>query len=270
MNEKSGMTNVERSVRVRDAAARLHEAALSGVPCAPVRDILGTDVALAYAVQQIGTGRRVETGGRIAGRKIGMTSRAVQAHFGVDQPDFGMLFHDMAVAESDTVPMNRLLQPRVEAEIAFVLGKDLDGKVTLRAVREAIAYAVPALEIADSRVAKWDISLADTVADNASSGMFVLGSRRVALDRFDPGEVEMIMTRNGDTVSTGNGSACLGDPLHAMLWLAKTVAGLGDPLRAGQVVLSGALGPIVPVGDGDRVTASLSGLGEVSAHFATH
>lgn len=268
MNQQSTLTDAARSARVRQASERLQTAADSGLPCAPVRDLIPADITTAYAVQRVGTARRVEAGARVVGRKIGLTSEAVQAQLGVDQPDFGVLFDDMAVAESDEVPMGRLLQPKAEAEVAFVLGKDLDGEITPRAVREAIDYAVAALEIVDSRIAGWDITFADTVADNASSGLFVLGSRKVPLDEVEPVDVEMTMTRNGETVSAGNGRACLGDPLNAVLWLARTAAEFGEPLRTGQVILSGALGPMAPVTHGDVVTASISGLGDVTAHFS--
>ena len=141
-----------------------------------------------------------------------------------------------------------LLQPRIEAEVAFVLSADLDeGRLDVDAVRAAVAHAVAALEIVDSRIAGWDISFGDTVADNASSGLFVLGATTHSLGDVEPVEVQMVMTENGEEVSTGNGAACLGDPLEALAWLARTARGYGNPLRAGQVVLSGALGPMVPV-----------------------
>ncbi len=253
-----------------EAADRLQEAALSGVPCAPVRDLIGaSDIELAYGVQRILTQRRLAAGARVVGRKIGLTSPAVQRQLGVDRPDFGVLFDDMDVSAMREVPSERLLQPKAEAEVAFVLGEDLeDGPLDPAQVRGAVDYAVAALEIVDSRVAGWDITFGDTVADNASSGLFVLGERRLTLQDFEPVEVAMTMRLDGDVVSEGSGQACLGDPLNALAWLARTAAGLGDPLRAGQVVLSGALGPMVAAPPGSAVSADLGPLGTVSALFS--
>jgi 2-keto-4-pentenoate hydratase len=252
------------------AAERLARAAESGVPCAPVRDLLGEDdIRLAYQVQQELTARRLATGATAVGRKIGLTARAVQQQLGVDQPDFGVLFGDMDVSSAGGVPTSGLLQPKIEAEVAFVLSHDLDDdNLDMAAVRDAVDYAVAALEIVDSRVAGWDIRITDTVADNASSALYVLGKHRVGLDAFEPREVEMVMSVDGVLSSRGNGAACLGDPLAAVLWLANAARDLGDPLRAGEVVLSGALGPMVPVHPGTTVRAEVSSLGAVSVSFA--
>jgi len=252
------------------AADRLQEAARSRVPCPPVRDLIGTaDVDRAYAVQQELTHRRQAAGARPVGRKIGLTSPAVQRQLGVDRPDFGVLFDDMDVSALAEVPSDRLLQPKAEAEIAFVLGEDLgDGPLDARQVRAAVAYAVAALEIVDSRIAGWDITFGDTVADNASSGLFVLGDRRLTLQELEPVEVVMTMRLDGAVVSEGTGAACLGDPLNALAWLARTAADLGDPLRAGQVVLSGALGPMAATPPGTVVSAELGPLGSIGATFS--
>lgn len=240
----------------RDAAERLRSAAETGIPCAPVRDLIGSDdVATAYAVQTRLISARRAAGARIVGRKIGLTSRAVQAQLGVDRPDFGVLLDDMEVLDR-AAPMTRLLQPKVEAEIAFVLGKDLAGQLDLDRVTASIAAAHVALEIVDSRIAGWDISFADTVADNASSGLFVIGDRLP--EYVEPALVTMAMSINGEVTSTGKGADCLGDPLRALLWLAETARDLGDPLRSGQVVLSGALGPMTPVTTGDQVETVIS------------
>ncbi|KZM74762.1 2-keto-4-pentenoate hydratase [Nocardia terpenica] len=244
---------------VREAAERLATAAASGVPAAPVRDLIGPDdVEPAYAVQRIGILSRLESGARIVGRKIGLTSPAVQRQLGVDQPDFGVLFNDMNVTETPAAHRPRLLQPRIEAELGFVLRADLDtDQLDAIAVRGAIDYAVAALEIVDSRIADWDISFADTVADNASSGWFVPGAQHITLDRFEPRDVAMTMSIDGEIVSTGTGSACLGDPLRALTWLARTARDFGDPLRAGEIVLSGALGPMAPLRAGAHVRSEL-------------
>jgi 2-keto-4-pentenoate hydratase len=255
---------------VARAAARLAGALAEGRTVAPVRDLLGTDdIDAAYAVQQELTRRRLSAGAVLVGRKIGLTSPAVQRQLGVDQPDFGVLFADMDVSALPEVPSERLLQPKAEAEIAFVLKEDLaDGDLGPARVRAAVDHAVAALEIVDSRIADWDISLTDTVADNASSGLFVLAGRRLALGDFEPRETTMRLYADDVLVSEGDGAACLGDPLHALAWLARTARDLGDPLRAGQVVLSGALGPMVPAPPGTRIRAEIGPLGEVTAVFS--
>lgn len=245
---------------VRAAAERLAAAADSGEPVAPVRDLIGADdVASAYAVQRLGTRRRLDAGARVVGHKIGLTSAAVQRQLGVDQPDFGVLFHDM---DAGTTPVSRrpkLLQPKIEAELAFVLGADLTGEeLDPLTVRGAVDYAAAALEIVDSRIAGWDITFGDTVADNASSGWFVLGAQRLSLDDVEPAEIGMAMTIDGEIVSRGKGSDCLGDPLRALAWLARTARDYGDPLRAGEIVLSGALGPMALLAPGAHVRAELS------------
>jgi 2-keto-4-pentenoate hydratase len=255
---------------VAAAVERLIEATRTGVPCAPVRDLIGAgDIEVAYAVQTELIRRRVASGGRVIGRKIGLTSAAVQQQLDVHQPDFGVLLDDMDVSGYRDIPSNLLLQPRAEAEIAFVLGADLtDGPLDRAQIESAVLYAVAAIEIVDSRIARWDIRIADTVADNASSGLFVLGDRRLTLDEFTPREEEMKLFVDDILGCEGRGSACLGDPVDAVIWLARTAREYGDPLRANQVVLSGALGPIVPVAAGSVIRAELSSLGHVSAVFS--
>lgn len=255
---------------VASAADRLLEAYRTRVPCAPVRDLIGRDdLAAAYAVQDRQNQARIADGARVVGRKIGVTSEAVQTQLGVDQPDFGVLFDDMECGDGEVISMSRLIQPRAEAEVAFVLSKDLaDGPLDSAQVADAIEYAVAALEIVDSRIEGWDISFGDTVADSASSGLYVLGTERRTLDEVRPIEVEMEMSIDGETVSTGNGAACLGDPLNAVAWLAHQARTFGEPLRAGQVILSGALGPMRPIAPGQTVIATVSGLGTVTARFS--
>ncbi|WP_149831180.1 2-keto-4-pentenoate hydratase [Streptomyces tailanensis] len=252
------------------ATERLIGAATSGTPCAPVRDLIGPDdVTAAYAVQNRVIDNRKNAGARVIGRKIGLTSTAVQAQLGVDQPDFGVLLDDMVHPDQATIPIDRFLQPRVEAEVAFVLKHDLaDGDLDLERIATAVDYAVAALEICDSRIAGWDIRFADTVADNASVGAFVLGTERHTLAEVTPREVTMTMTVTGQDDSTGTGAACLGGPLLALQWLATKARQLGEPLRAGQVILSGALGPMRPVTAGAEVTTTISGLGTVAVRFS--
>lgn len=251
------------------AAQRLASAAAAGVPCTPIRDLIGdANLDAAYAVQQRFNDHRVRAGARIVGRKIGLTSKAVQEQLGVGQPDLGVLFDDMDFANGSDIPMSRLIQPKIEGEVGFVLGKDLvDGPLDTAQVRDAIEYAVTALEICDSRIQGWDIRFSDTVADNASSGVYVLGTERRTLAEVEPVDVTMSMAVNGEEISSGTGAACLGDPIEAVVWLAQTARELGRPLRAGQVILSGALGPMASVQAGDTVTVTVSGLGSVTARF---
>ncbi|WP_432013603.1 2-keto-4-pentenoate hydratase [Streptomyces cucumeris] len=253
---------------VAAAAHRLATAASTRVTCPPLRDLIDPeDVGAAYRIQERFNAIRAGTTA-VVGRKIGATSQAVQSQLGVDQPDFGVLFADMQFHDRDLLPMDRLLQPKAEAEIAFMLGADLaEGPLDLAQCRAAVGYAVAAVEIVDSRITDWDISFADTVADNASSGLYVLGARRLTLAEFEPVDVVMELRVDGEPVSSGNGAACLGDPLNALAWLARRAREFGDPLRAGQVILSGALGPVRPVGEGSTVEATLSQLGTVSATF---
>ncbi len=253
---------------ITEAAQRLITAAESGVAGQPVRDLIGErNLKAAYEVQGQFNARRIDAGAVLVGRKIGATSLAVQTQLGVDQPDLGVLFEDMDFTGRD-VPMSRLIQPKIEGEVGFVLSKDLaEGDLDAEQVRDAISYAVAALEICDSRIANWDIAFGDTVADNASAGVYVLGAEKKTLDEVTPVEVEMTMTVNGEVVSTGNGAACLGDPINAVVWLARMARDLGEPLRAGQVILSGALGPMAPVAAGDTVTVTVTGLGTVTTTF---
>lgn len=254
----------------RKAADALWDAERSGTPCLPVRDQLpAADVSAAYCVQRINVERKVAQGSRLVGRKIGLTSPAVQQQLGVDQPDFGALLADMAVPDGGTVPHGRLLQPKIEAEVALVLAADLPhAETTVADVLRAVDFALPALEIVDSRIEGWDISLVDTVADNASSGLFVLGGTPVPLKYVDLRAVRMRLIRDGEEVSHGTGADCLDSPLNAAVWLASTLAAMGDPLRAGDVVLTGALGPMVAALPGSRFEATFSGLGSIGVGFA--
>lgn len=256
---------------VLKAADALAEAARTGTACPPVRALLPEgDIEAAYAVQRLNVERATAAGRRIAGRKIGLTSPAVQAQLGVGQPDFGTLFADMAVPDGGVVAAGRLIRPKVEAEVALVLGTDLPHRdCTVADVIRATEFALPALEIVDSRNADWDITIVDTVADNASSGLYVLGGTPVPLTGLDLRGVRMTMTRGGDAVSEGTGADCLGGPLNAAAWLASTLAAAGDPLRAGDTVLTGALGPMAVAAPGDRFEARISQLGRVAVEFAT-
>ena len=259
---------------VQSIADQLWSAHTTGQAVAPVRDQIealaagGDLLATAYAVQQFNNQRRIDAGARLVGRKIGLTAKAVQQQLGVDAPDYGALFADMAVGDGEEIATARTMQPKVEAEIALVLARDLPhARHTVADLISATAYVLPAIEVVGSRIARWDIRLADTVADNASASLFVLGTRPVKLARLDLANCGMVMERRGEQVSSGVGAACLGNPLNAAVWLADMMVRLGTPLRAGEVLMTGALGPMVAVQPGDVVTSRIEGLGSVSAVF---
>jgi 2-keto-4-pentenoate hydratase len=258
------------SEAVQQAASALRDARAQRRTIGPIsasHDIQG--LAAAYAVAEVNTRARVDAGHRVVGKKVGLTSKAVQQQLGVDQPDFGVLFDDMEFLNGDDIPSQRLLQPKIEAEVAFVVGRDLaSGAPSWAEFLASIAYALPALEIVDSAITDWKISLVDTVADNASCGLYVLGDQPMSLGTLSLGEIGMQMTKNGHVVSVGTGAACLGHPLRAAFWLARTMTERGQGLRAGEVILSGALGPMVPIVAGDFVHAQLGVLGTVSCRMA--
>ncbi len=242
-------------------AERLRAAYRAG-PVAPLRDGLEpTDTAGAYAVQAINTRHWLGQGRRRVGSKIGLTATAVQTQLGVDRPDFGVLFADMAVADGGSLPAT-LLQPKVEAEIALVMASDLDDRhATMHDVMAATAFVLPAIEIVDSRIADWAITFADTVADNASSGAFVLGCEPKLLGQVDLRTCGMVLEVDGAVTSVGAGAACLGHPLAAAAWLARTLSEFGTPLRARDIVLTGALGPMTSIRPGAAIRATIGGLG---------
>lgn len=251
-------------------AAALRSAAQEGRPIPPLRDELAAmGVDGAYAVQDFNTAFHLEMGRRLTGRKIGLTSKSVQQQLGVDAPDFGMLFADMELAPDEEIAAGRVLQPKVEAEVAVVLERDLKGEqITLSQLMSAVAYVLPAVEIVGSRIRDWDIRLLDTIADNASSGLYALGTSPKKLSEVDLRTCGMLMERNGEVVSLGVGAACLGHPLNAALWLARKMAEVGRPLQAGDVIMTGALGPMVPVAPGDVIDTTIAGLGAVRTAFS--
>lgn len=240
--------------------------AYHGEPIEPLRN-RASDLSAeaAYRVQNLITQQRLSRGARLIGRKIGLTSVAVQKQLGVAQPDYGMLFADSAYCSGASLAPSTFLQPKAEAEIAFVLKRDLHQQpVSIVDVIGAVDYAVAAIEIVDSRIKDWDISLFDTIADNASFGALVMGTQPVPLADLDLENCKMVLTENGHTVSEGVGSACLGNPLNATLWLARVMLEAGRPLSAGDVVMSGALGPMQVMRPGCRYQAIIEGLGQVN------
>lgn len=252
-----------------DIALRLRDAYTAGAVL-PLRDGLEpTDADGAYAVQEINTRFWEAQGRRIVGRKAGLTAKAVQTQLGVDQPDFGVLFEDMRVADGGMLDPGKCLQPKAEAEIAFVLGADLpSSETTPDQVAAAVATVHAAIEIVDSRIADWKITFADTVADNGSSAFFALADQGLPLAGLDLEGAPMEMTINGEVVSTGIGAAALGNPLNAAAWLASTLAARGEPLKAGDILLAGALGPMVALTPDDRVEARIGGIGTCTFTYA--
>jgi 2-keto-4-pentenoate hydratase len=256
-----------------DLADRLWQAAVTRTPIPPLREAAAalqvpTDATHAYAVQRINRERRVRGGDAVVGRKIGLTAKSVQAQLGVDSPDFGCLWARSAYADGDEVALATLIQPKVEAEVALVIGRDLDApEAGVADVIRATEFALAAIEIVDSRIENWKIGLFDTIADNASAAAFVLGADPVRLCDVKLRDARMLMTRNGAPASEGVGHACLGHPLNAAAWLARALARAGDPLSAGDIVLTGALGPMVGIAAGDRFEVAIDGLGRVAVRF---
>ncbi|PHR61901.1 MAG: 2-keto-4-pentenoate hydratase [Robiginitomaculum sp.] len=245
-----------------ELASQLRQAYVEGaIP--PLRDGLDpTDAESAYAVQSINTKFWQAQGRRIVGKKIGLTAKAVQAQLGVNQPDYGVLFDDMMIEDGGVLMSSKVMQPKAEAEIALVLKKGIDNpNASFADVMAATDYVLPAIEIVDSRIADWKISFADTVADNGSSAFFVLGNTPHSLDGLDLKTCGMVLEVNGEVESLGAGAACLGHPVNAAAWLARNMARAGQPLEAGDIVLTGALGPMVTLSVGDVVSTTIGGLG---------
>lgn len=249
-------------------ADRLRAAYREG-PIAPLRDVLEPlDASGAYAVQSLNTAFWQREGRRIVGRKAGLTARAVQRQLGVDQPDYGVLFADMRVADGGVLAAGACLQPKVEGEIAFIIGQTLDDPAMDRdTVAAAIASVHAAIEIVDSRIADWKITFADTVADNGSSAYFVLADAGVPLADADLFSAGMVLEVDGEIASVGAAAAALGNPLNAALWLARTLAAQGDPLAAGDIVLAGALGPMVDLAPGNHVAVTVAGIGRCAFSY---
>lgn len=222
----------------------------------------------AYQVQLYTINKRVEAGEKIVGKKIGLTSLAMQQMLNVDQPDYGHLLDGMVITNGGEISTKQVLQPKVEGEIAFVLKKDLKGpNVTVNDVLLATDYVVAALEIVDSRVLDWQIKLPDTVADNASSGLYVLGDKKLSIDGLDLAQLGMVLYKNGKILNTGVGAAALGHPATCVAWLANKLSDYGITLKAGEVILSGALSAAIEGQPGDHFEARFAHLGSVHVQF---
>ena len=248
----------------------LLEAYRTGEPVAPlVSTFPGLTIDDAYRIQLAQVAVWMAQGRRVLGRKVGLTSPAMQAQMKVSQPDFGHLMDDMFFAEHDPVPAARFLQPRAEPEVAFVLSRDLAGPgVTVAAAAAAVDFVLPALEIIDSRIADWQIGIVDTISDNASSGGVVLGSTARRIGEVDLRLGGCVLHRNGEIAGTGAGGAVLGSPLNSLAWLANTLGERGESLHAGQVILPGSITASIPFEPGDVITATMAGLGSVTAVIA--
>lgn len=235
----------------------------------PLRESHGLDsLDDAYAVQDAATRHWLNAGRRLVGRKIGLTSPAVQAQMGIDQPDFGMLWADYAFTEGEVIDTRRFMQPKAELEVAFVMERGFDDpQAPMAELIRRLAYAVPALEVVDTAIRDWNIKLVDTVADNASGGGFLLGLGARRVTDIDLRLCGGILSRNGRVVSRGLGVDCMGSPLHATLWLAQKMAKLGSPLGEGDIVMSGAFGPMVPVGPGEVYLAEIAGFSPIQVSF---
>ncbi|MBK0166802.1 2-keto-4-pentenoate hydratase [Klebsiella sp. S69] len=254
---------------ITEAADRLRIAEEQGQPCEPIRNLIGdTDIDTAYAVQQHNIAAHIASGRRISGRKIGLTSTAVQQQIKVSEPDFGTLFADMEIGHGGLIPAGKLIAPRIEAEIMLVIGQDLNHEcITFTDVLRATEFAAASLEVVDCRYHDWDIRITDTVADNAAAALYVAGSQPTLLKNIDLADSSMTLFRNGKQVSDGHGRWCMGHPVNAAVWLARQLFRRGTPLKSGDVILTGALGPMVTARPGDRFSAHIQNVGSVMAVF---
>ncbi|NNC82840.1 MAG: 2-keto-4-pentenoate hydratase [Flavobacteriales bacterium] len=235
-------------------------------PCQPIRHIIGEDnIQGAYDIQSALNDQRVKDGASVIGAKIGLTSKVVQDQMGVSQPDYGILFDDMRIENGGTVAWKDLMQPKAEAEVAFVLKEDLaDHPITRFKLISSIKAAFISIEVVGSRIKDWDIGITDSIADNASSSHFVLGDRATRLTEVDLQRARMELRQNGEVVSTGKAGNSMDSPINALLWLANKMSELGKPLRAGNIILTGAIGPTVDLKPGDTLEATIDGLGSCS------
>ena len=263
------MQPIERE-HVRGWAESLFRAEQDRQPISPLTaEYPELAVEVAYEIQMHNVQRKLLAGDTVVGHKIGLTSKPMQQLLGVAEPDYGHLLASMQFQSGDSVDYP-LIQAKAEPEIAFVLKHDLEGpRIGVQEVLQATEYVLPAIEIVDSRVANWQIGLADTVADNASSGCFVLGDRPTAIQSISLGTVAGVLWKNGQVVQSGAGAAVLGHPALSVAWLANKLMELGTTLKKGDVVLSGAICAAVPVSAGDFVAVNFGRLGKVELSLRT-
>lgn len=256
--------------KIQHYGEELYQAWLSRRPVQPlIKREPEITIEDAYRIQEAFVARRVAAGETIVGKKIGATSLAVQEMLGVYQPDFGMLLSGMVYQEGDTIDLSQLIQPKAEAELAFVLKEDLKGPgITAMDVIRATDYVLPCFEIVDSRISDWKLKIQDTVADNASCGVYVLGKTKGDPRKLDITLAGMVLEKNGELFSTGVGAAVQGSPANAVAWLANTLGALGIPFKAGEVILSGSQSTLVPVADGDELVCTVGGLGSCRVSFS--
>lgn len=260
------MTIEEKIVK---AAQLLLNAESNKVPCEPIRNIIGeTDIESAYEVQNYISNTKKAQGAKVIGKKIGLTNPIVQNQLGVNQPDFGMLWNNKEVLNGGTVSIKEIMQPKVEAELAFVLNSDLNNAdLTSIDVINAIEYVLPCIEIVGSRIKNWDIKISDTIADNASASHWVIGHKPTKLENIDLVNCKMTLSKNKEIATTGFGYNCLGSPINATLWLARKLQQIGNPLRTGDLILTGSLGPMIDVIGGDYINVEIEGAGSLSVNF---
>lgn len=255
--------------RILQYGDALYDALIARRPMAPITD-REPDITIedAYRIQQRMVERRLQKGETVIGKKIGVTSKPVQQMLQVFQPDFGLLLSGMVYAESQPIPVSSMIAPRAEAEVAFILKRDLVGPgISAADVLRATDYVLPCFEIVDSRIQDWKIKIQDTVADNASCGVFVLGGQARSLRGVDLSVAGMIVEKNGEVVSTSAGASVQGSPVNSVVWLANTLGSLGIPLKSGEVILSGSQSPLMNVAPGDSFLCSVGGLGSCSVRF---
>ncbi|MGO1500070.1 MAG: 2-oxopent-4-enoate hydratase [Marinobacter sp.] len=256
---------------IQTCGDELFQAMLDRKQVGPLTDRF-SDISIedAYAISGRVLERRIESGARVIGKKIGLTSKAVQNMLKVGQPDFGYLTDDMAFNQGEEICISeRLIQPKAEGEVAFILKKNLMGPgLTAADILAATDCVLPCFEVVDSRIENWQIKIEDTVADNASCGVFLLGDRAVDPRKVDLATCGMVVEKNGSIISTGAGAAALSSPVNCVTWLANTLGRFGTPLKAGEVILSGSLVPLEPVEAGDFMSMSIGGIGGASVRFS--
>lgn len=234
-----------------------------------VQQLLSADAeAEAYAIQAQNIQKQLQQKAIVTGKKIGLTNPKVQQQLGVDQPDFGVLLNHMNLSAQQEIPVEQFIQPKIEVELAFIVAEQIEQPIqTIEEMQQFISYVIPSFEVVDSRIQDWKIRFVDTVADNASSAAYVLSGERKAIKDVDCAAVKMTLTQNGELVSQGSGAECLGNPLNSAMWLVNKMLSLGTPIQAGEIILSGALGPMVNVKAGDEFETQIDGFAPLKVKF---